>query len=387
MSRPVIFVCAAHYLPAFKAGGPIQTLANMVERLGSEFDFRIMTGDRDLYENTPLPGVVPGRWTTVGRATVRYLSRAEQSLGSVVKAINSAQYDVLYLNSFFGRAYTVRPLVARRLGLTLRRPVVLAPRGEFSRGALAIKQFKKLSFIRFVRAMGLYRDVIWQASSDDEAADIVRVLGPQRRVVVAPNVAPLTDKSGGNVRWKYRRAGEPLRVCFLSRISAKKNLAYALDVVRRMKVPVHFDIFGPVEDSSYWQKCEQLIRTVREPVSVSYRGVIEHERVGETIGAYDLFLFPTLGENFGHVILESLLAGTPVLIANTTPWRELAIRGVGWDVPLDSIDVFVSIIERVSNMEVAEYRKWRERAHAFGWARCNDSSSLEANRRLFLDLL
>ena len=34
---------------------------------------------------------------------------------------------------------------------------------------------------------------------------------------------------------------------------------------------------------------------------------------------YDLLFLPTKGENFGHVILESMSAGTPVLISDTTP--------------------------------------------------------------------
>ena len=46
-------------------------------------------------------------------------------------------------------------------------------------------------------------------------------------------------------------------------------------------------------------------------------------------------ILPTLGENFGHVIVEAWTAGCPVLVSDRTPWRQLASHGVGWDVALD----------------------------------------------------
>ena len=49
---------------------------------------------------------------------------------------------------------------------------------------------------------------------------------------------------------------------------------------------------------------------------------ISPEQVHETFGKYDLFVFPTRGENFGHVIPEALAAGTPILLSDRTPWLE-----------------------------------------------------------------
>ena len=46
MSTILAFV--DHFLPGFKAGGPVRTLANIVDRLGDEFEFKIVTRDRDL---------------------------------------------------------------------------------------------------------------------------------------------------------------------------------------------------------------------------------------------------------------------------------------------------------------------------------------------------
>jgi glycosyltransferase involved in cell wall biosynthesis len=53
----------------------------------------------------------------------------------------------------------------------------------------------------------------------------------------------------------------------------------------------------------------------------------------EILHKYDLFILPTLNENFGHSIVESLSVGTPVLISDNTPWRSSASYAIN-SVPL-----------------------------------------------------
>lgn len=58
---------------------------------------------------------------------------------------------------------------------------------------------------------------------------------------------------------------------------------------------------------------------------------------------HDLFFFPTLGENYGHVIIESLSAGTPVLISDQTPWTSDADGACA--LPLKNQQQFVTAID------------------------------------------
>jgi glycosyltransferase involved in cell wall biosynthesis len=121
---------------------------------------------------------------------------------------------------------------------------------------------------------------------------------------------------------------------FISRISPKKNLLFALRMLQSVLGDISFDIYGPIEDARYWNRCEKAIGTLPPNVRVKYMGMVEHEKVGEVFAEHDLFLFPTLGENYGHVICEALSAGCPVLISDQTPWRHLQEEGAGWDIPL-----------------------------------------------------
>lgn len=329
------------YLPGYKFGGPLQSIVNLVEALGDEFRFRIVTSDRDVGDAAPYANVPTRRWTKVGKAEVIYLPREDLRLRPLARLMRETPHDAVYLNSFFDPRFTTRPLMAMRLGLTPRKPVILAPRGEFSVGALAIKPAKKRAFLAAASALRLYDDVRWQASTALEKADILRVF-PRANVCVANN---LPRKAGAQPPRRARTPAELLRIVFLSRISPKKNLLYALDVLRRVRVPVRFTIHGPCEDIGYWRECEAAIAALPPHVEVVVAGDVPPANVVETLAAHDLFFFPTRGENFGHVIAEALSAGLRLLLSDQTPWRELAAANVGHDLPLDDPAAFARVLE------------------------------------------
>ncbi|MBZ5586525.1 MAG: glycosyltransferase, partial [Acidobacteriia bacterium] len=146
---------------------------------------------------------------------------------------------------------------------------------------------------------------------------------------------------------------------------------------------VDFDIYGPIEDGSYWQECQNLIGRLPTNIQVQYKGMIPHRQVYTALSRYDLFLFPTLGENFGHVIAEALLAGCPVLISDQTPWLGLEGMGVGWDRPVSEPARFREVLQRCLSMGPEEHAAMRARAARFGAKRANDPAVIEQNRALF----
>ena len=62
---------------------------------------------------------------------------------------------------------------------------------------------------------------------------------------------------------------------------------------------------------------------------------------------YDAFIFPTLSENYGHVIVESLIVGTPVIISNNTPWTDVNDFGCGGAFSLDDSMSFSLMIQKI----------------------------------------
>lgn len=385
-TKSTILVFSDAYLPGYKCGGPIRTLANMVEQLGDEFAFRIVTRDRETCDSFPYPGCCTATWQHVGKAQVIYFSPHEWTVNAARRVLLDTDYDIVYLNSLFSRHFTIVPLVLQWARLVPRRPTILAPRGELSPGALRLKSVKKHTFLRYARIAGLYRNARWQASAAEEEADIRRCFGSHIRVAIAPNFRAVGEpKAADHV--KPRKEAGKLKIAFLSRIDRKKNLHGTLRLLAGVRGNVTLHIYGPKVDPAYWDECERNIADLPGNIQVEDHGAVPHDEVLTTLARHDLFLLPTLGENFGHVFVEAFLAGVPIVISDRTPWRGLADMGVGYDLPLERPEAFRKAIQRFVDMGDAEHRLWSRRAQEYGRQAANDPDVVEANRRLFLAAL
>lgn len=373
----LIFTC--FYLPGFKGGGPIRTIANLVEALGHEIKFSLVSLDRDLGDKSPYPGVTPDAWQQVGTAQIYYASPSN-GLGKTLKIIRNFQGDAMHLNSFFSFRFSILPLlIARWVKPAL--PVIVGPRGEFSEGALKLKSAKKQRYLALAKAFGLYQHVIWHASTAHEAEDIYRVMGKAVTVRTAIDIA--TPEVG--LTLNPRNDAVSLRVVFVSRISPIKNILGAIEILKLVKCPVDFDVYGPVEDEKYWNECQNSIAALPHHISLNYHGPLQPSVVTQMLAKYDVFFLPTLGENFGHVIAEALSAGLPVLISNNTPWRDLEAKGLGWDLPLDQPDAFARFIEICYAKPAVEYNQWRQKIRAWALHNIGNQEAIDQNRQLFMN--
>lgn len=382
--KPVVLTFTGHYLPGYKAGGPIRTIASMVDQLGDEFDFYIVAMDRDLGDEAPFPDIEANCWTEKGKAHVFYRSPGAPGWRALCDSLRILPVDLIYLNSLFSRDFTLRPLLSWRWGKLPSVPLLLAPRGELSTGALTIRPTKKRAFLRVAQAVGLYRGVVFQASSDHEAADIRRELG-ERNIIVALDLSqrgePLRDRDFSGV------THEPLRAVCLSRISPNKNLLGALEMLKHLAVPLTFDIYGVIEDKEYWASCERAIATLPDHVSARFQRALRPEEVESVLAEYDFFLFPTLGENYGHVIREALSAGLPTLISDQTPWRDLAERNAGAALPLHDPQAFVAWIEAFAKLGGEQRQAMRRAAHERGNDEAKAARDQQANRMMLRGML
>jgi glycosyltransferase involved in cell wall biosynthesis len=296
----------------------------------------------------------------------------------------ASRFDLLYVNSLWNPVFTVIPIVAMRLGMIHARKVLIAPRGELSIGALSLKKARKLAFLVLWRRFLDGMDAMWHASSNDEAAQI-RAVVPSARVEVSldPVLLPIEP-----LQAKEANSG-CARLVFIGRISRKKNVDLILTALRDLSKPVEFDIYGPLEDPAYWSKCESLIRQVPKFVQVKYRGELTPSEVPPTFSKYEAFIFPTLGENFGHVIAESLSASCPVVCSDRTPWTRILEAGGGTIVRDLTARGLSKELERCATMTPDErlharqaagrqYKSWRKRADGMNileYARLSEWSS------------
>ena len=132
-TRPVVLVLLGAYWPGNEATGPNQSFNGLANALGCEFDFHVIARDRPF---GAAAAVGPsGHWLKVDTARCRYCEAKPWGAIGLSQAIRSTPHDVLILNGFFDREFTIPALIMRRLGLIPRRPTILSPRGEFSAGS------------------------------------------------------------------------------------------------------------------------------------------------------------------------------------------------------------------------------------------------------------
>jgi glycosyltransferase involved in cell wall biosynthesis len=388
--KPVILCFVAVYLPGFRSGGPVRTIANFVDHLSDDFDICIITSDRDRTMTEPYPNIQINDWNKVGSAEVFYLSPDKRTLGMIAKLMRETAYDVLYLNSFFDFFFTTLPLLARKYKSVPQKPCIIAPRGEFSQNAIKMKAWKKLPYQVLSDMIDLYAGLHWQASSKFEVSDIQRVMGKRARSIeVAPDLASAEalNSLGQLVSDAPISMSSPLRIVFLARITPIKNLDFAIRVLSQVRAKVSFSLYGPVVDKSYWKHCQDQFKSLPSNICVTYHGPVNHIETPQILKSSHLLFLPTLGENFGHVIAESVTQGTPVLISDQTPWRDLQQHGAGWDFPLSDPDQFTRQIEAIASMPAAAYATLRQTTLAFAGSLHASSAAIEKNRSLFLHAL
>jgi glycosyltransferase involved in cell wall biosynthesis len=225
-----------------------------------------------------------------------------------------------------------------------------------------LKSFRKSIYQNVSRRLGILSDVWLHAASPEEFNDIQGYLPWSRGVLFAPNIRTMIDRPD-QVR-APRRVSGPVHIVLVGRISPVKNIAYAIEILSRVRSPCRLEIYGPLEDPAYWNECASLVARLPSHIEVARRGTVANADIPKVVGAADLFLSPTLGENFGHAIFEALSCGVPVLISDRTPWKDLAAQHAGWELPLDKPQDFSETIDTLAAMGHDERAALRRGARA-----------------------
>lgn len=335
-----ILIIMGGFFPGKQYGGPPVSVDNFCS-LMSEHKCFIVTRNHDLLDTNPYDNISKG-WNDRGNCKVLYLSEKQYNKIVFEKIILKINPDVLYLQGVFQSCILPCLQLAKKHGIS----VLLAPRGELCAGAIKMKKYKKLPYVMFLRAMGLIDKAHFQSTSDEETDAINRLLGcPMDRIHRLDNIPSIPKKEYK----RLKKVAGKARFIFLARIHPKKNLLSAIKYFYHVSGEVVFDIYGSIEDEAYWKECQEAIKLLPPNVKCEYKGLVSHEQVHAVFSQYDAFLFPTLSENYGHVIVESLIVGTKVIISDQTPWNDVEENNAGFVCPLNDNDGFVKAIMYVVN--------------------------------------
>lgn len=378
MRKILIFI--DWFKPAYKAGGPIRSVANIIDHLSGEFEFHIVTSDRDLGDQSLFDDVAINQWISEDKYRIIYLDQKHQSVQFYKRIFKEGGYDKVYLNSMFSLNFSIKPLIALNKQY---KNVILAPRGMLGEGSLTIKPIRKKLFLILFKITGISTKVTWHATSPSEALGITHHFGEKVKIKTVRNLSSvMSDEPVA----KPKKESE-LNLFFLSRISSIKNLKAALEFLSQIKkdIKICFEIIGPVEDEKYWDKCLQMISELPENIQVNYSGAVSHNQLNSELKDQHAMILPTHHENYGHVIIESWQNACPVIISDNTPWVDLESKKIGFDLSLQDPQKFVQAIEIMAEMNDIEFKAWSRSSHEYAKQITYDEKVIEVYRDLFSD--
>ncbi len=354
-----VLILMGRYLPGHKDGGPLRTMINVTEALGDEYDFYIACLDRDHGDTKPYTDIKKGEWNRVGKANVWYVEPGGFSDDLILTLAEGK--DLIYLSSFYDD-YGYKTLRLKNKG-KITGPVALASMGVFSKEALAQKSLKKKLFITACKIVGLFKNITWSVTSEIEAEDVKKAIGPDIRYVVAEDLPRSLDPKA------IERDYNLLRVVFLSRICEHKNLKIAIEAIKAMEYKNKtLDIYGPIQEQDYWEDCKKALSDA--DFNWHYGGDVDSEQVPDIFAGHDIMILPTKSENYGHVIFEALSTGCVPVISDRTPWMSVSERGAGYVIPLKTeeftkaLDSFAKLsAEEKKEMSVSAVRLARDKVH------------------------
>ncbi len=388
-----ILVFIDWYLPGTNAGGPVRSVANVVDHLGGEFHFSIITRNNDYCSMEPYPGIAPDGWTALNDHTrVCYLSPGKVSCQNLRKLIRDTSFDVAWINGIYSWSFSILPLFLLKRS---RKRIVVSSRGMMNRQAFTSGKLKKKFFITLARWSGLYKGVKFHATNEDEKKNILQQLGKDAQVIVAPNLpTKLSRKSEEssrnceigreeNLQSDKQKSPGSLKLLSVARISPEKGTLHALHLLKGFKKGnIQFDLYGPVYNESYWEACREVIASLPSNVTFAWHGPAGGEQIRKALSDAHFLLMLSEGENFGHSILEALSEGVPVIISDRTPWRNLEDKKAGFDLPLEDRPAFVRTLDRALAMDGSEWQEWSAGASALAFEYADNESNVEASRKM-----
>lgn len=352
-NKAPVLIIYPYFYPAQKAGGIVTSLMNLVSMIGDRMIY-VYTSCYDL-DGTRLLSITANKWSAYNKNTQIFYADTNHR-PDFKELVNDYNIKYVYINGIYGYKYVTLPLF--QLRKVKRVEVVIAPRGMMHPNALKQKWVKKKIYFALAKLFNLFRDVQFHAINTNEQRDIELFTKGKNKVLIANDCV---DKAVITLNHHLVAPKEPIRLLFLSLLTPIKNLQFLLSIIQKIDTKITLHIYGPIKDEAYWNECLSTINTLP---NVHYCGEVPPTEVTQKMNEYDYFVLPTLGENFGHVIFESLVAGTPVIISDKTSWQHIDASHVGWVIPLEE-PLWIERLESLAAIKNEEYMEMSANCHRY----------------------
>lgn len=344
MSKKRVLIIYRSYFPSQSHLGPATAIKNLVDNMSADYDFHILTLNHDFATGSRL-FAQPHLRVVMPHVVIEYVPRGIKGL-RILAARLAEEFDVVDIQCAFDPLLAIPALMLCKLGLSGNSRIFHTPHGIFMDVIMGTRRPRKALYCRFSDLIGLYRNVVHLAGSPGEKRDIDRNHRRSQNVaVVSQFVEPLPAAQPRNAKPRNR-----LKIAFVGRVTEQKNLLAAIEMLRHLPVPAILDVFGDTADTAYYERCVAMMQAGTGPCEIRFKGNVSKDALLQALPGYDVLLHPTLGENFGHSIVEALHLGVPVLISDRSPWTDVEASHAGWALSLSNTSAFVDKLATIYAM-------------------------------------
>ncbi len=371
-----IFITIPWFHPAFRAGGPIQSVANLVREFHDEVEYYIFCGDTDL-KGGALENITTGEWIPYNNYTKVWYAHHKKISDSLVEQVEAVKPQILYIIGMYSWHFNMVPLIFCKGPKK-----ILSVRGMLHPGALSQKKWKKKIYLQVFKLLEYHHKIVFHATDTDEEKYVRSHFGKPAVIAIAGNF----PNTIGAIDIAPKETGR-LNLVSVALISPMKNILMVLESLGQTKTLIQYDVYGPAKDRDYFERCIAKARTLPSTITVTFHKEIEPTRVKEVLREAHVFVLPSKSENFGHAIYEALSAGRPVITSNNTPWNNLEESHAGMNVSIENNVELTAAIDFFASMDEATLLQWQQGAVSYAGKAIDTEKIREQYRKMFMSSL
>lgn len=349
--RKSVLLVAGYYYPS-QIGGPCNSqywLANALGKIGYNVTVTAKNFGIDATK------VEFDKWINTDYGKVIYIKTKNPlfSFKYILKTIlQASKNEFTILSSVFFPSIFLVGLFS----FFTKTKIIWSPRGELDEPVLKHKMLIKKLMLFCLKIFK--KKIIFHTTSHQETNYVKQVFGEKIKYIQIPNYMLLQKPLVGQ---------QENTILYCGRIHAKKNIANLIEAASKSLNFINSNfVIKLIGDYDNDYGNELLLQTKRLNLEhkLQFLGYIDDIETKNKLYASAYFtIMPSITENFGNVVVESLAQGTPVIASKGTPWQILEETNAGYWIEVD-VESIKNCIDTVISLNDYEYQKMRKNAFA-----------------------
>ncbi len=249
---------------------------------------------------------------------------------TVTRELDAADYDIYHVNGLWQHIDHATCSYARKHS----RPYVITPHGMLYPTALKISYWKKWPMLKLWFDRDIRLASCMHATCEAEYNHI-RAFGYKGPVAIIGNpvnVPPFIDGIfSSRERDMCNDSKDVTKIGFLGRLHPIKRIEAIIQGMAEAshRADVRLVVMGS-GDKAYEEFLHREVKRLGLDKQVEFAGFVNGEEKFRKLSQLSALFVTSDMENFGMIVPEALLVGTPVMASLGTPWKELEDHDCGW---------------------------------------------------------